>query len=203
MSSSKRPPKATTKEGPRHHVGRPGSLTPEIHKEIIEAVEDLGMAESRAGMAAGFSSSAVYKWKTRGSESLKKWNTLSPSRQAEEAQYVLFFQALRDAEYKFERANLKTIKDASVAGDWRASRERLIMRLPGQYGRSLTHRGDPSAPIPMVAMAGAVLILPDNGRGDKPAAAPTPKKPKAKPASKQATRPKGKTRGKPGPNSTH
>lgn len=199
MGSSARPPKATT--GEKRQPGRPPALTPEIHREIIEAVEELGMAESRAGMAAGFSSNAVYIWKTRGQAALTKWAKLSPKSQEEERPYKEFFEALRDAEYKFERSNLKTIRNADKNGDWRASRERLVMRLPGQYGRSLTHRGDPSAPIPMVAMAGAVLILPDNGRGDgpKPAAKPKAKK-KSKPASKQATKPKGTTRGKPGPN---
>lgn len=186
---SKRPGKPMAGKSPDvHEKGRPPALTPEVHKGIVDSVELLGMAESRAAMVMGFDGSAPSKWKKRGEAALKAWDTLTPEEQVFEDRYVRFFIALRDAEPKFEQANLLVIQRAAMT-DWRAAQARLAMRMPETYGRRVLMGNDPRNPLPSPNVTASVLILPSNGRGANPPAIPGANPPTtapAKPAGKKA-----------------
>lgn len=146
-------------------TGRPPLLTPKLHKQIIDAVELLGMLESRAAMAYGISEATISRWKKRGIIALKAWDTLTPEQKAVESRYAEFFKALRNAEPKFEMANLTVIQNAAVNGDWRAAKERLAIKMPQIYGKRVMLGGDPQNPTPIPTMGARVQIyLPENGR---------------------------------------
>lgn len=164
---SRRPGKADPKG---QKTGRPPALTPRVHRAIIDNIELLGMPETTAAQAEGFDPSLVGKWKARGAEALAKWDSLTPAEQAEELRYVDFFKAIRDSGPKFEKANLTVIAKAAAEGDWRAAKSRLEHKMPEKYGRRFLLGNDPRNPLPRPTnpVLGAVLILPDNGRGDNP-----------------------------------
>jgi hypothetical protein len=146
-------------------AGRPPLLSQKVHKAIIDAVELLGMMEGRAASAIGVSPSSVTIWKKRGQKALKEWDSLPPEKQALEARYCEFFKALRDAEPKFEMANLTIIQNAASKGDWRAAKERLAMKMPDAYGKRMMIGGDPHNPLPVPITGARVQIyMPDNGR---------------------------------------
>lgn len=164
--------------------GRPPLLTPDLHDKIINAVELLGMTENRAGLAFGVSDSTVSAWKARGRKAETEWEKFTPQEQADEKPYYDFIRALRDADPKFEMANLLNIQQAAQRGEWRASRDRLAMRYPERYGKRVMVGNDPRNPMPTPVInpgVPTVLILPGNGRQDPylqpatPAAAPAPK----------------------------
>lgn len=156
---SKRPGKP---DPDNHKPGRPPGISDKVVEAIIENVELLGMAESRAGMAEGFSEGAVSTWKDRGEKSLKGWDTLTVEEQAREAPYVRLFKGLRDADPKFERSNLLVIQNSAVNGDWRAANRRLEIKYPDRYGKKFQVGGDPLNPTPIATKA--MIYLPDNGR---------------------------------------
>lgn len=143
-ASSSRPGKARTDK-----AGRPLALSSKVQKEIIDCVELLGMAETRAYRACGFDETTGSKWKTRGRLALAAWDKLAPEKQESEAIYVEFFKALRDAEPKFERANLTIIQNAAVGGDWRAADRRLAFKFPDRFGKRVMIAGDPKNPTPI------------------------------------------------------
>lgn len=147
-------------------LGRPTLLTPKLHKQIIEAVELLGMLESRAAEAYGISPSCITRWKTRGKAAIAEWDKLTPEKQAEERRYADFFNALREAEPKYEMANLTIIQHAAIKGDWRAADRRLAIKFPDRYGRKLQVGGDPQnpLPVPVANVKAPAIYIPDNGR---------------------------------------
>lgn len=132
--------------------GRPSLLDAKLEAEIILSVAEYGMAESRAALAAGVTPGAVTKWKQRGRAAADAWDDLTPEQQVEEARYVSFFKALRDAEPYFERSNLSTIH-AAAKTDWRAAKARLEMRFPLKYGKRVMLGGDPENKAPIVTAA--------------------------------------------------
>lgn len=130
-----------SKEG---KTGRPPILTKELLSKIIDHVELLGMAESRAARAVGVSPAAVTTWKMRGRVAEKEWDLLTPKDKETERIYVSFMKALQDAEPKFEAANLLVIQDATRR-DWRAALALIERRIPEHWGKHFKIVGDPDA----------------------------------------------------------
>lgn len=153
-------------------AGRPPLLTPKVHKLILDAVELLGMTEGRAALAYGLSPPAITGWKQRGFEAEKNWEKLTEKERETEKRYLEFLNALREAEPKFEMANLTIIQNAASHGDWRAAQARLALKMPAVYGKRVMVGNDPKNPMPSVPVLGAVMILPSNGRLKPPAPAP-------------------------------
>ncbi len=159
------PGKSKRKGEPKESgAGRPTLLTPKVHKLIIDAVELLGMTEGRAALAYGISPAAITRWKQRGIESEKVWDKLTEVERKVELRYIEFINALREAEPKFEMANLTIIQNAAAQGDWRAARDRLALKMPHVYGKRVMVANDPKNPMPSIPVLGAVIILPDNHR---------------------------------------
>lgn len=147
--------------------GRPTLLTKKVHKQIIEAIEKDGMLEGRAALLAGIDDTTLSRWKARGRIAIKNWATFTPEQQAKELRFAEFFKALRDADPKFEQTNLRGIRKAAEAGDWRANDRRLAIKFPEIYGKRIMQGGDPKNPTPIpISNPGAkvVIYIPDNGR---------------------------------------
>ncbi len=101
-------------------AGRPTSLTPEVHKSIVENVRK-GVFIETAAAAAGVHRSSVYAWKKRGEEE-----------DADEP-YASFALDLMKAEAENEIAQLEALLNARGADVWTNKAWYLERRYPAKY----------------------------------------------------------------------
>lgn len=143
--------------GVKGKSGRETELTPAIAQGIVDAVR-AGLPEGRAAMAAGFTPAASSGWKRRGEAAI---------REGRDTVHAKFVKALIAADVAFEQVRLACIVTASRSPKtWQASAWLLERKFP-QWRKVTQLANDPTHPLP--ASGGAVIILPDNGRGDSPA----------------------------------
>ena len=125
-------------------MGRPTKLTPETQKAIVTAIK-LGATYEHAAQYGGVSYSAMQKWLKRGlmeTERLEKPNTKAKK---DEAEFVTFFHAIKEAEGTAVTGWLAKIEKAASDGAWQAAAWKLERRYPGIYGkqvRDINHSGD-------------------------------------------------------------
>ena len=85
---------------------RPTKLTPEVRKQILEALK-LGCTRAHAAACGGVSERTLYGWLKRGTEEHR-------------GTYVQFSQDVKKAEAECTQSMLKIIQDAA-AKDWKAA----------------------------------------------------------------------------------
>jgi len=110
-------------------MARPTKLTPEVHKEIVNAIS-IGATYKNAVGAAGISYVTFLTWleigkKTQEGE-LKKTKT--------NKKYLEFFKSVEKAKHTAFLRYTKTIAKAANSGNWRAAESFLKRRDPENWG---------------------------------------------------------------------
>ena len=118
-------------------MGRPGKLTPETHKAIVDAVRAGNYAET-AAMAAGITPATFYNWTARG-------------REAKQGIYFEFLDAIEKAKASAEIRDVALIERAAT-DTWTAAAWMLERKFPARWGRreKLEVAGDGGGPVKIV-----------------------------------------------------
>lgn len=138
------------KPKPKVKRGRPGKLTPEVQKSIVDMLRRGNYLETSA-LISGVDPSTVRLWLKKGKE-------------AKRGIYRDFLAAVKRASIRPEVEDVETIRKAA-ATDWRAAAWRLEHRYPQRWAKKTTkleHTGKDGAKLD--ATPATVIYLPDNGR---------------------------------------
>lgn len=101
-------------------MARPDKLTPEAHKEIIDALA-MGCTRKDAAESAGVEYRTFLNW-------------LQTGEAAKSGKFLQFFHAVTKAEAKARKLYTGTIAKAAADGDWRAAETFLKRRDPENWG---------------------------------------------------------------------
>ena len=126
-------------------MARPDKLTPEAHKEIIDALA-MGCTRKDAAESAGVEYRTFLNW-------------LQTGEAAKSGKFLQFFHAVTKAEAKARKLYTGTIAKAAADGDWRAAETFLKRRDPENWGDRQIIGGDANKPI---VVKSYVTISPDD-----------------------------------------
>lgn len=113
-------------------MGRPTKLTPEVQQTIVTFM-GAGAYIETAAAAARISKVTLYEWLRRGAD--------------DEEPFAEFLNAVEKAASEADLRDLKTIRQAAVAGVWQAAAWRLERRHPSQWGRRREDPYEAGAPV--------------------------------------------------------
>ncbi len=120
-------------------MSRPGKLTSDVQKRIADAVA-LGSTYELAAQYGGISYDCFNNWMIRGRTELVRMDQPRTQPRDEEAIYVQFFQAVKDAEGRAVVGWLAKIERAANDGHWQAAAWKLERRYPREYGRTFVNQ---------------------------------------------------------------
>ncbi len=110
-------------------MARPTKLTPEVHKEIVNAIS-IGATYKNAVGAAGIDYVTFLNWLEKG----KKVQNGELRNTKANKMFLKFFKSVEKAKHKAFLGYTKTIAKAANSGDWRAAESFLKRRDPENWG---------------------------------------------------------------------
>ena len=113
-------------------TGRPTTLTPAVHRAIVNSVKAGAPLHAAAG-AAGVPYNTVRDWLSRG-----RGNDDRPATQP----FAAFAAAVDEAGEHAVREAFDALYKAGLAGEWRALEAWLRLMYPRQYGKRITLQVD-------------------------------------------------------------
>jgi len=106
-------------------MGRKTKLTPEVQKNILDALS-VGATHRIACQYAGINPQSFYNWLDKG--------------EAGQKLYVDFFEQVIQTQGRAAVGWLAKIEAAANEGDWRAVAWKLERRYPHEYGKTVQER---------------------------------------------------------------
>jgi hypothetical protein len=121
-------------------TGRPSSLTPEVHKQIVDAILRGAYIET-AAQAAGVSKKSFYQWLKIGKQ-VNDWLAESvegqePDITPHQADCANFSNAVNQAIAESELNDIEVINGAAETGTWQAAAWKLERKHHQRWGRKV------------------------------------------------------------------
>lgn len=117
-------------------MARPTKLTPETQEKIITAIEQ-GATYELAAQYGGVSYDTFNNWMNRARAETTRLENPRTKEDVDEAPYVQFFNAVKEAEGRAAVKWLIKIEKAASDGNWQAAAWKLERRYPKEYGRTV------------------------------------------------------------------
>lgn len=137
---------------------KPQKIT--VADAIVQALRAGAYIED-AAEAAGVGESTVYAWIKRGQEYAPDLAKGLASVPASHRPYVEFAEAVEKARASAVVFNIALIRQAAIAGNWKAAAWWLERTRPGQYGRQIRVDANVKGKVP--ALGSADLSMLDDG----------------------------------------